>query len=107
MTESPIEKTWCLSYGVNGFYLVHPMFGSFHQGSLYQVVPPDTGGMYQSDRGLVRMVHTGLSLYPIVSYVGMLVWFNTCRTDDRSVHRYGPIRRTMVFISNYFVRSRV
>lgn len=83
------------------------MFGSFHQGSLYQVVPSDTGGMYQSNRGLVRMVHTGLSLYPLVSYVGISVWFNTYRTDDRSVHRYGPIRRTMVFISNYFVRSRV
>ncbi|CAL9210772.1 unnamed protein product [Musa hybrid cultivar] len=35
----------------------------------------------QRQRGLVRMVHTGLSLYPIVSYVGMLVWFNTLQSD--------------------------
>ncbi|CAL9104403.1 unnamed protein product [Musa textilis] len=37
------------SYGVNGFYLVCPVFGSFHQGSSYHIVPPDTGGILQSD----------------------------------------------------------
>ncbi|CAL9125131.1 unnamed protein product [Musa acuminata var. zebrina] len=35
----------------------------------------------QRQRGLVRMVQTGLSLYPIVSYVGMSVWFNILQSD--------------------------
>ena len=44
------------------------------------------------------MVHTGLSVCLTVPCVGMSVWFGMYHTDGRSVHQYGPVRRTILNI---------
>lgn len=58
-------------------------------------VPLGMGSMYQFDSGLIWIVHTNISVYCTVPCFGLLVQFDIYRTNDRSVHWYGLVRRTM------------
>lgn len=61
-------------------------------GSSYHDVPPGIGGMHRYDRRPVWVVHTGLSVCPS----GLCWYVGTYHTDNRSVHRYGPVKRIIL-----------
>lgn len=69
--------------------------GTQVQGSLYDNIPPCMSNIYQFDRGPIQMIHTGLSVCPTVSCVGMLVWFDMYHIDNQSEHLYGLVKQTM------------